>query len=54
MKKLDNYHITRCEKINKETEHRFTDILNGNIEEKIETLKQIKRNEKRRENSNPL
>ena len=49
MKKLDNYHITWRDKINKETEHRFTDILNGNLEEKIEILKQIKRNEKRRE-----
>ena len=41
--------VTWCDKINKETEQRFTDILNGNLEEKIETLKQIKKNEERRE-----
>ena len=41
--------VTWCDKINKETEQRFTDILNGNLEEKIKTLKQIKKNEKRRE-----
>ena len=44
-KEFDNNHLTWCEKINKENDFRYIHLLNGNLEEKLETLKQIKSNE---------
>ena len=46
--KIDNEHLTWCAKLNSENEFKYSHILNGNLEEKIKTLKQIKSNEKRR------
>ena len=43
---IDNEHLTWCEKLNSENEFKYSHILNGNLEEKIKTLKQIKSNEK--------
>ena len=45
-KELDNEHITWCSKINKESDYKYEHLLNGTLQEKIETLKQIKMNEK--------
>ena len=47
-KEFDNNHLTWCEKINKENDFRYIHLLNGNLEEKLETLKQIKSNESMR------
>ena len=44
-RELDNNHLTWCEKINKENNFRYIHLLNGTLEEKLETLKQIKSNE---------
>ena len=47
-KELNNNHLTWCEKINKENDFRYIHLLNGTLEKKLETLKQIKSNETRR------
>ena len=46
--RIDNEHLTWCEKLNAENDFRFSHLLNGNLMEKINTLKQIRSNEKRR------
>jgi hypothetical protein len=40
--------LTWCEKINKENDFRYIHLLNGTLEEKLETLKPFKSNEARR------
>ena len=35
-----------CGFINEDNEHRYNDILNGDLQDKIMTLQQIQRNEK--------
>ena len=45
---IDNEHLIWCSKMNSENDFRYSHILNGNLEEKIKTLEQIKHNEKRR------
>ena len=45
---IDNEHLTWCDKLNSKNDFRYSHILNGNLEEKIKTLEQIKSNEKRR------
>ena len=47
-KEIDNKHLTWCEKLNFEKDYRFSHLLNGNLKEKLDTLKQIKHNEFRR------
>ena len=42
----DNDHLVWCQFINKETDYKYIDILSGNLLEKVQTLKQIQRNEK--------
>ena len=39
------YHLTWCKKINKENDFRYIHLLNGTLEEKLETLKQMKSND---------
>ena len=45
-KEIDNEHITWCSKKNAEKDYKYEHLLNGTLQEKIETLKQIKINEK--------
>ena len=53
--KIDNEHITWCDKLNNENDFRYKHLLNGNLMEKIKTLEQIKSNERRRrEETNSL
>ena len=47
---LDNDHITWCGKITADNSYRFEQGLNGTLQEKIHTLKQIRSNEKIRNN----
>ena len=47
-KELDNQHITWGDKINEDKDFRFWHLLNGTLQEKVQTLKQIKLNEKNR------
>ena len=52
---LDNEHITWCEYRNKDNEIKYSHILNGDINEKKEALKQIKqKNLIREEEMNPV
>ena len=52
---LDNEHITWCEYRNKDNEIKYSHILNGDISEKKEALKQIKlTNRIRDEEMNPV
>ena len=46
---IDNEHLTWCEKLNSEDDMKYSHLLNGNLMEKVQTLKQIKSNEKRRQ-----
>ena len=39
---LDNEHITWCSKMNEENAYKLEHLLNGTLQEKIQTLKQIK------------
>ena len=43
-KELNNEHLVWCSFINKDNERRYNDILNGDLQDKIMTLKQIQRN----------
>ena len=45
-KELNNEHLVWCSFINEDSEHRYNDILNGDLQDKIMTLKQIQKNEK--------
>ena len=45
-KELNNEHLVCCGFINEDNEHRYNDILNGDLQDKIMTLQQIQRNEK--------
>ena len=47
---IDNEHLTWCESLNSVTDYKFSHLLNGNLKEKLNTLKQIKQNEERRRN----
>ena len=54
-KELDNEHIKWCKFMNKENDYKYAHILNGDISEKKEALKQIKQNNRRREEEmNPV
>ena len=44
-KELNNEHLVWCSFINEDNEHRYNDILNGDLQDKIMTLKQIQKNE---------
>ena len=44
-KELNNEHLVWCNFINEESDYRYNDILNGNLQEKVGTLKQIQKNE---------
>ena len=48
MEKWDNSHLTWGEKWNTIEDPTFEIFLNGTLEEKVRTLKQIKNNEKKR------
>ena len=45
-KELDNQHITWCDKMNEDKDFRFEHLLNGTLQERVLTLKQIKLNDK--------
>ena len=42
---LDNEHLVWCKFINEESDYRYNDILNGNLQDKVGTFKQIQINE---------
>ena len=42
---MNNEHLVWCSFINEDNEHRYNDILNGDLQDKIMTLKQIQKNE---------
>ena len=48
LKEINNEHLTWCEEINSKNDYTYSNLLNGSLKEKIETLKQIVSNEKRR------
>ena len=48
-KVLNNEHITWCEYLNNPNDFKYYHILNGDLNEKLETYKQIKSNNRRRE-----
>ena len=53
-KELDNEHLTWCHKMNTESDYKYLHLLNGTLNQNIETFKQINRNqEKRMENETP-
>ena len=45
---MDNGHLTWCKYMNEESEFKYMNILNGDLEDKINTYKQIQRNEQLR------
>ena len=47
-KELDNEHLVFCQEINKNSEVRFENILNGSLSDKIEALQQVKLNQEKR------
>ena len=47
-KELDNEHLTWCSRLNSENEYKYIQLLNGTLNEKIETFKQINLNQERR------
>ena len=49
MQVLDNEHITWCKYLNEANDYRYSNILNGDLNEKLETLKQIQSNNRKRE-----
>ena len=46
LQKLDNEHLTWCEKLNRKNDFKYSDLLNGNLIQKIKTLEQITSNGK--------
>ena len=51
---LNNEHITWCPYLKKSNAYKYSHILNGDLNEKLEALKQIKENtRKRKEDSTP-
>ena len=51
---LNNEHITWCSYLNEINDYKYSHILNGDLNEKLEALKQIKENtRKRKEDSTP-
>ena len=46
---LDNEHITLCQYLNEENYYKYSHILNGDLNEKVETLRQIQSNNRKRE-----
>ena len=50
--KIDNEHLTWCDKLNRKNDFRYSHLLNGNLIQKIKTLEQITSNEKRRMEEN--
>ena len=49
MQVLDNEHITWCKYLNAANNYRYSDILNGDLNEEFESLKQIRSNNRKRE-----
>ena len=47
-KELDNEHLTWCQYLNKENDFKYSDILNGDLQQKVYTFKQIQRNQELR------
>ena len=55
MKEINNEHLIYCTKLNENSEIYFEHVLNGSLQEKIEVLKQVQMNEKKRiEEKEPL
>ena len=46
LKELDNQHLPWCENINEEQDLKFENLLSGTLFERIQTLKQVRFNEK--------
>ena len=44
---LNNEHLVWCKFINEESDYRYKDILNGNLQDKVQTFKQIQINEEK-------
>ena len=52
---IDNEHMTWCPHINTTNDYKYINLLNGTLRDKIETFKQINKNQiKRKEDSNTL
>ena len=49
MEVLYNEHITWCKYFNEANDYKYSHILNGDLNEKLETLKQIQSNNRKRE-----
>ena len=45
---LDNEHLKWCQYMNKESDLKYLDILNGDLQQKINTFKQIQSNQELR------
>ena len=45
---MNNEHLVWCDKLNKNSELKYSELLNGDLTEKIEILKQVKENESKR------
>ena len=45
---LNNEHITWCPYLNESNDYKYSHILNGDLNEKLEALKQIKENTRKR------
>ena len=48
MKEIDNEHLVYCRELNGKSEVNYEYVLNGSMQQKIEALKQVKLNEKKR------
>ena len=49
---LNNEHITWCKYLNEENDYKYSNIVNGDLNEKVETLRQIQSNYRKREGDN--
>ena len=49
---LNNEHIVWCKYLNKDSDIKYKELLNGNLMDKIEVLRQAKENEKQRSEEN--
>ena len=47
-KELNNEHLKWCQYMNKESDLKYLDILNGDLQQKVNTFKQIQRNQELR------
>ena len=48
MKEINNEHLVHCSELNGISEIKYEHVLNGSMQQKIEVLKQVQLNEKKR------